>query len=389
MCVDTRRSGFFGRAEFLGVLGVATAMPAQLSQANRPGLKVPAGLSAGNARAAHIAAASPFIAETYGATVALASSISQKTLREGVLALLEDPKPTYAAKYPSSESRAALRERLVREGLLAPSAPLTALFPPGTEIDSRHAPQPFWSAAGSDAMSHHSYPGGLAVHETFNARIAAAFANVYDRTYFGGQATVDRDTVVAAALYHDVMKSIVFQWNADGTIFEETAIGGTGGHHALSGAEAIARGCSPAFVITLLSAHAAPSLGDEAKVVTWCRAAALIAAVDPLEYGLLRKVGSQFVLAPAFVPFEAFVSYLSDHDYVLSIQALRAVLPQLQRVAPPYLGAGAYPTFSWCKNAALSHLSAIGLYQTLASGGESAFDRAVSDFARVPSARLG
>lgn len=343
-------------------------------------LAVPADLSAGNARAARMAAASPFVAKTFADALQLARSIQEPKLRQGVIDLLSDPRPFYAQKHPTAESRAALRETLIREGLLPANAPLTGIFPPGTEIETRHAPQPFWAAAGSDALSHHSYPGGLAVHETYNARIAIAISSAYDRDYFGGRPTVDRDTVVAAAFYHDIMKSVVFQWNEDGTIFEETPIGGTGGHHALSGAEAIVRGCAPGFVITLLSAHAAPSLGDEARVATWCRAAALIAGVDPVEYGLLRKDGSQFVLAPAYVPIETFVSHLSDHDFVLSIHAVRAVLPQLRRVAPRYAKPGA-PAFAWFKNAAFSRLSAIGLYQTLVQGGETAFDRAIAEVA--------
>jgi len=388
MCVDPSRSRF-GRAEFLGVLGSAAA-PMLLSSAASAAtlhstatfepLSAPSDLSAGNARAARIAASSPLVAKTFAEALQLARSIQAATLRQSVIDLLSDPRPFYARKHPTAESRAGLRDLLVRERLIATDAPLGGIFPPGTEIDAAHAPQPFWAAAGSDANSHHSYPGGLAVHEAYNARIAVAFANGYDHEYFGGRATVDRDVVIAAALYHDIMKSVVFQWNDDGTIFGEIPIGGTGGHHALSGAEAIARGCSPGFVITLLSAHAAPSLGDETKVATWCRAAALIAGVDPVEYGLVKKSGSEYALAPTYVPIEAFVSYLSDHDFVLSIHAVRAVLPQLQRVAPRYLKADAYPTFAWFKNAALSHLSAIGLYQTLVAGGEPAFDRAVAGF---------
>jgi hypothetical protein len=303
-----------------------------------------------------------------------------------VLSLLHDPKPMYAAHHPTPESREAMRQTLVRENLIAADAPLSAIFPSGTEASALHAPQPFWAAAGSDANSHHSYPGGLAVHEHFNASIAQQFASTYDRVYFDARDAVDRDTVVAAALYHDVMKTVVFQWNDDGSIFEETPIGATGGHHVLSGAEAIARGRSPAFVITLLSAHAAPSLGDETKVATWCRAAAIVAGVDPVEYGLLRRDGSQFVLAPHYVPSEAFVSHLSDHDFVISIHAVREVLPELRRLSARYVGTDSatvkapYQNFAWFKNDVLANLSAIGLYRLLAREGASSFDRAVAEF---------
>ena len=388
MCVDAGRSRLFGRAEFLGALGVAAA---PLVIGEFAPLMPPTGLSVGNARAARIAASSPFIATTYAATVALARSIGDRALRESVLALLEDPKPLYAAKYPTPESRAALRDALVREGYIAAGSPVESIFPLGTEAGAR-APQPFWCAGGSGENSHHSYPGGLLVHEFFNASLATSLASAYDRVYFSNRNAIDRDTVIGAALYHDIMKTVVFQWNQDGTLFKEYPIGGAGkedgGHHVLSGAEAIVRGRSARFVIALLSAHAAPSLGDEAKVAKWCRAAALVAGVDPVEYGLLKKHGSDYVLAPSYVPIEAFVNYLSDHDYVLSVHAVHEVLPQLQRLAPRYVVSpttataaarrAPYTSFAWFKNDALANLSAIGLYQTLAGGGEGAFDRAIA-----------
>ncbi len=168
------------------------------------------------------------------------------------------------------------------------------------------------------------------MHESFNATVAESFAASYDRHYFGGRPTISRDTVVAAALYHDMMKTVVFGWNDDGTPFDELTIAGTGGHHVLSGAEALARGHDARFVTTLLSAHAAPSLGDESKVVAWCRAAAIVAGVDPVAYGLVKPAGANFVLAADPVPIEAFVNFLSDHDYVLSVHAMHVVAARLQ-----------------------------------------------------------
>jgi hypothetical protein len=386
MCVDASRSRLFGRAEFLAVVASAaaplvaapaSAEPAHPLEPPGPVLVPPPGLSVGNARAARIAAASPFVRRTYAATLALAHSIGDPTLRASVLALLADPRPLYAGRHPSPEARADLRKTLLLEGLLTESAPLAGIFPPGTEPEALHAPQPFWATAGSGEDSHHAYPGGLAVHEYFNATMAAQVAASYDRVYFKDAHTADRDVVVAAAFYHDIMKSVVFGWREDGTLLEETPIAGTGGHHVLSGAEAIVRGMTPRLVITLLSAHAAPSLGDEVKVVNWCRAAAIVAGVDPIAYGLLRKDGARLALAPEYVPIEAFVSYLSDHDFVLSIPALREVVGRLRQVTP---FPGRYSSFAWFKNDVLAHLSAVTLYQTLVRGGDAAFDRAVAAF---------
>jgi hypothetical protein len=106
-------------------------------------------------------------------------------------------------------------------------------------------------------------------------------------------------------VWHDWAKQMVFQWNEDGTEFTELNFGGngktdnygahgdskTGGHHIIGVAEAMARKLSPAFVVTQASAHAAPTAGNEFKVVNWIRAAAMIARVDPLAAGYLIKDG--------------------------------------------------------------------------------------------------
>jgi hypothetical protein len=324
---------------------------------------IPSELSAGNGRAAKIALESPFVQRQLAAARELARSIGDAHLRADIVDLLEHPVPQYARKYPTVESRTALRDMLAREGFVKPDAPVDGVFPRGTEHP--RVVQPFWSAPGSAIDSHHSYPGGLLAHELFNSRMAANFEQTYDALYFDGRKSVDRDLVIAAAFYHDVMKTVVFQYNDDGTLTPELDIAGTGGHHCLSGAEAIVRGRDARFVTVLLSAHAAPSLGDEAKVVNWCRAAALIAGVDPVEYGLVKKTAGGYALA-ALAPIEAFVSHLSDHDYVLTIPAVREVVPQLQKLNPS----------PWFRHEVLSRTSAVALYRDLTQG-EDAFRRAV------------
>ena len=137
-------------------------------------------------------------------------------MRSGVLRLIENPVPTYARKYPSAQSRTALRDALAREGFVKADAPLSGIFPPGT--DGSRVVQPFWSAAGSAIDRATVYPGGLLMHELFNSRMAENFERTYDVVYFGGRPQVDRDTVIAAAFYHDIMKTVVFQFNEDGSL---------------------------------------------------------------------------------------------------------------------------------------------------------------------------
>ena len=365
MCVSTP---VFTRASFLAAATAAAAPVFAVSRADAAGHalpQVPNGLTPANAKAAHIAHASPFVQQRYRAVLDLVHSMGNARLREDVQRLIDDPAPRYARKYPTPQSRQALRDALAREGFIKAGDPISGIFPPGTQTGK--IVQPFWSAPGSDLNSHHSYPGGLLVHELFNSTMAANFERTYDAIYFDGASRVNRDVVIAAALYHDIMKTVVFQFNDDGTLLPELSIGETGGHHCLSGAEAIARGHDARFVTVLLSAHAAPSLGDEQKVVTWCRAAAMIAGVDPVEFGLVKKTADGYVLA-AIPPAETFVNHLSDHDYVLTIPAVREVVPRLHAINPSL----------WYRHEVLARTSAVALYQTLATRGEDAFRKIVS-----------
>ena len=375
MCIEAKRSTLFSRASFLAAAGAAAApifapADALASAGHAEALPpIPKNLASGNARAAQIAHASPFIRARYTQVMELVHSMGDATLRTDVQKLIDDPAPRYARRYPTPESRTALRDSLARAGFVKADSPASGIFPPNTAKPG--IVQPFWSAPGSDLNSHHSYPGGLLMHELFNATLAANMEHTYDALYFDHGHRVNRDVVIAAALYHDIMKTVVFQFNADGTLTEELSIGDTGGHHCLSGAEAIVRGHDARFVTVLLSAHAAPSLGDEQKVATWCRAAAMIAGVDPVEYGLVRKTADGYALA-ALPPIETFVNNLSDHDFYLTIQAVRGVVPHIHAMNPSL----------WYRHEVLSNHSAVALYQTLATQGESALRKQLASMPR-------
>lgn len=377
MCVSESRSALFNRAAFFGVVA-AVAAPlalgpeaiAEAADARYP-LPLPQGaLTLGNARAMRLAQRSPYVKTLYSNVESLARTITATDVRTDILNLLRNPTPGYAAKAQTPQARTAVRDALVTAGFMKADAPVSGIFPPGTEPNSSFVLQPFWSTPGSGQGSHHAYPGGLATHEYFNASMADQLGKTYDSHYFGGRPTIDRDTVIAAALYHDIMKTAVFQWHDDGTLFDEAAIAGTGAHHILSGAQAIAHGRSPRFVMTLLSAHAAPSLGDEKQVVDWARAAAIVAGVDAVQFGLVKPDGAGWKLATDPVPTEAFINFLSDHDYVLSVHAAHVVDELLKtRYAqwqPP-------TTLAWYHAAVLSQSTAIALYDTLARRGDTAF----------------
>lgn len=373
------------RGGFLGAFGAAAALPLfaeparaldQLqTSAGTDGtpLVAPVGLTEPNRRAADLASASPFVRIQTAQAYAMAQAIGNEKLRSAVLSVMLDPAPYYMRKYRTLDARIELRDALARAGFVAANTPIEGIFPPITDTG---VAQPFWSAPGSDTNGHHSYPGGLLVHELFNARMAVQFAQNYNHQYFADARTVNPDLVTAAAFYHDVMKAVVFQYHNDGTFLDEAQIGATGAHHCLSGAEAIVRGLDANFVVVLLSAHAAPSLGDEAKVITWCRAAAMIAGIDPVAFGLVKKTADGYALArPA--PIEAFVNHLSDHDYVLTIAAAQAVRPMLAKIAPQFgFHSGADPSFNWWRLSVLSAASEVALYHELLRG-ETPFIKAV------------
>jgi hypothetical protein len=199
---------------------------------------------------------------------------------------------------------------------------------------------------------------------------------------------IDQDVVLAAPIWHDWGKMMVFQWNADGTEFTELNFGGTGtndafgapgdsrtgGHHIISIAETMARGLSPLVVITQASAHSAPTLGNEFKVVNWLRAAAILAQIDPVAKGYLVEDGGQLHLPPLAalgsgtdlvaagqgnVLVEYQIHNLSDSDFVNSIPAVTTVQVLLAEVAPQFgYSASDVSRFNnFFRNVVLSNLS--------------------------------
>ena len=256
------------------------------------------------------------------------------------------------------------------------------MFPPVINDGSAcpTLPMTFKATPGSNFGGHHSYPGGLAVHESFNDRSSINFADTYRGEYgiLGPQnlpvatgispfadVNINQDVVLAAPIWHDWGKMMVFQWNADGTEFTELNFGGsgandnfgapgdsrTGGHHIISIAETMARGLPPLLVITQASAHSAPTLGNEFKVVNWLRAAAILAQIDPVAKGYLAMDNGQLRLPPLAqlgsgtdlvaagqgnVLVEYQIHNLSDADFVNSIPAVTTVQVLLAQVAPQF-----------------------------------------------------
>jgi hypothetical protein len=286
---------------------------------------------AGNQAAQRLAGRSPFITSAFALITQRLPRINDPALRSATFDATTNPGTCVAHRARMTEAnKATILQDLFVEGLIDPADEpkipgglKAGVFPPLLDDSGicPHLPQPFASAPGSGFGGHHSYPGGLAVHVSFNLSSNISLAENYRRIYGGtapsglaevadaaslikGSAIpIDDDIIIAAPVWHDWAKTMVFQWNEDGTEFTELDIGGngktdnygvlgtskTGGHHIIGVAETMARKLPPAFVVTQASAHGSPTSGNEFQVVNWIRAASIIARIDPVAGGYLTK----------------------------------------------------------------------------------------------------
>jgi hypothetical protein len=357
---------------------------------------------AGNAAAVTLANKSPMVRSAYKFVLAQARRIKDAELREETLDALGNPETCILHRANLTDAQKnAIVQSLITQGLLNPAdatgivgGAKAGVFP--AVVDDGTAcpklPQPFFSAPGSASVfGHHSYPGGLVIHESNNdvadMHLADEYREVYGHGTAGAFPTIDRDDlssfsegetdsdfdifidedlIIGAPLWHDWGKPMVFQWNADGTEFVELNFGGagttdnfgaagdsrTGGHHIITVAEEMARGLSPEFVITQASAHSAPTSGNEYKVVNWLRAGAIIAQIDPVAKGYLSKDASGNLRLPAVrqlgntvnlnaagqtnVLAEYCLHNLSDADFTYSGPAVDIDNVILQALAPKF-----------------------------------------------------
>lgn len=394
--------------------GFAATVPAAAADQTVPGQ--------GNADAVRVADRSPLVRSAHQFLIEQAGKIRQPTLRRETLDILTNTGTCVRHRIglASDAAKDAVIAQLTEAGLVKPEDAATfpgglraAIFPPVLQEDSAcpQLPQPFRSAPGSAYGGHHSYPGGLPVHEANNGisdvHLAAQYQSVYGFTALYGQPRVDADAldrqprssggdlgidddiIVAAPIWHDWAKTIVFQWNADGSEFAEFNFGGngatdawraagdsrTGGHHILSVAESMARGLPPLLVITQASAHSAPTSGNEYKVVNWLQAAAIIARVDAVAAGYLApdreghlrlppigKLGDIDLNAAGQTNLRAeyVLHNLSDADYTYSGPVVSVVATVLAKLAPEFgYDAGDVARYNTAfRNPALAQLSA-------------------------------
>ena len=392
-----------------------------------------------NPEAARLAASSALVTTAMDYIEAQAMAIKDPAIRQQTEDAVFNPDTCIRSRANLTPGRKqAIVAQLVSEGLVAeseaariPGGLLAGVFP-GVRDDGTACPklpQPYSSSPGSAFGGHHSEPGGLAMHVAVNLSSAVHLADTYRRVYGtldarglpvlrdGTAGTpdadlfIDGDIVVGAPIWHDWAKTMVFQWNADGSEYAEMNFGGngktdawgapgnsaTGGHHILGVAEGMARGMPPTFLIAQASAHGAPNAGNEFSVVNWLRAAAIIAGVDPVERGYLMKDGQgRLRLAPvrqlgsvnvlASLPNQSNLLYeyvlhnLSDADYTYTGTVVVQDELFLRTLAPKfgYDPADAARYNTGYRNPVLSHLSAERVHILYATGGISRVEQEIN-----------
>ena len=143
----------------------------------------------------------------------------------------------------------------------------------------------------------------------------------------------------------------------------------------------MARGLPPLLVDTQAAAHAAPTLGNEPRVVNWLRAAAIVARIDPVAKGYLEQTPGGSLHVPGALRLEYQIHNLSDADFVNSVPAMQLANRLLHELAPRL---GYRLPAQHFLNHILANLSAERIEILYSTGGLEAVEEAVTQVAKKP-----
>jgi hypothetical protein len=395
----------------------------------------------GNAQAASTGLGSPMVQASYTFLQREVNRIQDLYTRFQTQDAIENPNTcVYSRANLTVTQKSMILQTLVGQGLIKTSdaaaingGATAGVFPPLLNDGSPcpNMPVPWYTGpGGANGSGHHSFPGGLMVHETANLNHALSFADDYRNVYgqnIGGfpvpsptddgprnpdsDVFINQDWMIAAPIWHDWAKPFVFQWNADGTEFLELNFGGngstdswgqtgdsrTGAHHLLTIAEMMARAMPAELIITMASAHNTPTNGGEYKVVNWLRTGAILAQVDPVARGYLtpdtagnlrlpalRQMGSIDLLQGSSQAHtnslpEYVLHNLSDSDFTLTGPAVIEVNSILANVGPAFGFSSSDASFiAKFRNEVLANIPAERLLLLYANGGTNAVINAIN-----------
>jgi len=255
----------------------------------------------------------------------LTASIQDAKTREIVQGVLRHPAPTFMENLMDEKNKKETYKTLTHAGMTE-NLPFESFLP--DTVNPFKSALPFIAGPGSGYSSHHAYPGGLVTHTALNAMVSMSILEGYKNTY--GFA-LDRDTVIASQLLHDLHKPWVFQWQKNGESRTEKKLAGTGEHHTYSIAESIYRGLPSHICVAQACAHNHPGWDkDEKGPVDWISAAAILTGKDPVNMNLLSKDKKTL---PVPRRMENFICHLGDHDWILSVPAAKWIIPLMKEIA--------------------------------------------------------
>lgn len=338
-----------------------------------------------------IARSSRLVVSAYNELLAVAASLEDAGYRRLMTECIAQPKVTFLEQYPSDADRRRLFDEMVKLGFFNREDHPDEVWPRG-----HLNPQTYLTAPSSHNDFYNAHPGGLAVTVACNVRLAEAYTANY-RQFLG--LPLNRDLPSAALCVHEYPKVWLYQWQADGSWLEEprTVYDDTWHAHCIYvTAELMYRRYDARIVAAMATAHQLSALdacmeGKRVKtnwvgldrVAHFIGAAAVLAQVDPVDYGLLERRNGKTVLPPQ--PGEQWVTHLADMNWPYTMGAAHLYTwPLLQHIARSDFGLSEADLrgrpFNQLKNYVWAQLGQIALYEILVREG---FDAARATVLRL------
>jgi hypothetical protein len=330
-----------------------------------------------------MANASRLVTSAYNELLSVAASLEDPEYRRLMTECVARPKITFLEMYPGDQDRRRLFDEMVKLGFFNKEDSPDHVWPRG-----HMNPQTYLTAASSHNHFYNAHPGGLAVTVAYNIRMSEAYTANY-RQMMG--VPINRDLPSAALCVHEYPKVWLYQWLEDGSWLEEprTVYDDTWHAHCIYvTAELMHRRFDARIVMAMAAAHQLSALDARMEghdvICNWIgldrvshfiKAAAVMAQVDPVEYGLLSKKNGKVVLEP--VPAEQWVTHLADMNWPYTMGAAHLyTYPMLREFASERYGmkgkALSGRPFNQFKNYVWSQLGQIPLYEILVREGREA-----------------
>jgi hypothetical protein len=335
-----------------------------------------------------IARSSRLIMAAYNEMLRVAESLENPAYRQVMTGIVTKPKITFLKDlYPTENDRRKIVGEMVARGYFNAEDPAEYMFPSGdNEIQS------MLTSPQSHNDWYGSHPGGMALVVAFNIRIASAHIKNY-RELYGLPLNLD---IPACALgIHEYPKAWFHAWQPDGTYREEprSLYGLTFHTHDIYvTAEMMHRRFDAALTMAVAAAHVTGAIDAKIDgrltrvtligpnmVADMIAAASVLAQVDPVAYGVLKRKGDKFELAT--LPTEQWVTHFGDMNWQYALGIAHPMTHDLlQKMAQkdygiPESGLKQFPyvrPFNQLKNYVWTQLGEIPLYEVLVREGEDA-----------------